>query len=66
MKKECLSGNDVEVSLERDTVVRLADHEILLSFTNDIGAVAFDRWWHEIGHAQFEKWSAKQPKDELN
>lgn len=65
MKKESLTDHDVEVRLKKAMDVHLSDHEILLSFVNDIGAVAFDRWWDEQGETLFEKWAAKQPKDSL-
>ena len=40
--------------------LRLAEHEVLLSFYNDGGAYAFDDWWHTQGKKAYEDWCAGQ------
>ncbi len=34
----------------------LWDHEIFLSFNDDMGAEAFDVWWEEVGQEVFAQW----------
>lgn len=44
------------VEIENERIVHMADHEILLSFLDDSGAVAFRDWWDEKGLRQFSEW----------
>jgi hypothetical protein len=46
----------VRVSLNNETTVHVAEHEILLSFENDDGAEAFTYWWNEVGEALMAAW----------
>lgn len=32
------------------------EHEIMFSFNNDGGAVAFYEWWHSEGSETFNEW----------
>lgn len=34
-----------------------AENEIWISFNDDIGAEAFDAWWHSVGYKTFVKWA---------
>jgi len=40
---------------------RCFDHEILMSFINDLGAEAFDSWWYEEGAELFNNWLKDHP-----
>jgi hypothetical protein len=47
-------------SIEQETTVRMAEHEIMLSFNGDDDAVAFYEWWNSKGLTAFLKWAEKQ------
>lgn len=49
----------VRMSFQSDVVYRVAEHECLMSFYDDDGAVAFSEWWVEKGEDQFIKWCLK-------
>ena len=38
----------------------LAEHELFLSFVDDVGAEKFCDWWHEVGSEQFGDWMLEQ------
>lgn len=44
------------VSLKDTREIHFAEHEILLSFYDDTGAIAFHEWWYEEGAEIFGKW----------
>lgn len=48
---------DMPERIERD----IAEHEVFLSFYDDIGAEAFHEWWEEEGSARFREWCEKNP-----
>jgi len=39
------------------------EHEIFLSFVNDVDAEMFNDWWNTDGFKAFEKWATKHAKD---
>jgi len=41
---------------------RLAEHEVFMSFTNDIDAERFDEWWNTEGSAYFQKYVEANPR----
>ena len=43
-----------------------AEHEIFLSFTDDLDAEIFYNWWRETGLEQFKQYWINQNKEELN
>ena len=45
-----------DVRLEDEVELRLADHELLLSFVNDSGKQRFLEWWCDRGEEDFEKY----------
>ncbi len=45
----------VPPTITRETVLRTADHEILLSFNNDEDAIVFFEWWNRAGEKLFMK-----------
>ncbi len=51
------------VYTKREIVCDIAEHEILLSFNDDAGAVAFDIWFNECGKTQLEEWCQKNGYD---
>lgn len=42
-----------DVDLEKESIVRFGEHEILMSFNDDDGAYAFDAWWADEGSEVF-------------
>lgn len=46
------------VSIEEDRVVSFHEHEVLLSFYDDAGALAWNEWWYAEGSKAFKKWLA--------
>lgn len=48
-----------DFSLERETTLHLADHEILLSFNNDRGAELFEEWMYNGGIKAFDEYCGK-------
>jgi hypothetical protein len=53
-----------DVSLDRETTLHLAEHEILLSFVNDSGAEKFDSWWFTQGRKLFDKYCEENYEDQ--
>lgn len=53
----------IEHSVEKERVVHLHEHEVLLSFNNDIGAELFESWWHVEGINHFKEWTEKNIND---
>ena len=49
-----------------DNPFRLGDHEIAMSFTNDVGAAAFIEWWEGDGQKAFESHCETLQCDEVN
>jgi hypothetical protein len=43
-------------SIAREKTASVAEHEILLSFHDDDGAIAFHEWWRERGGEEFAEW----------
>lgn len=41
--------------------VHIPENEILLSFYDDYGALAFDEWWREYGAGLFGDWCGDHP-----
>lgn len=52
-----------DVDLNKETTLRLAEHEILMSFNNDSGAYRFDEWWFQEGKDMFDKWCEEYSED---
>lgn len=48
-----------EPDMPRQASLDIAEHEILLSFINDIDAEMFSDWWNTRGLDQFKKWAEK-------
>jgi hypothetical protein len=46
-------------SINSEHTLRLAEHEVLLSFVNDAGAVAFYEWWNSVGKDTYGAWCAE-------
>lgn len=46
------------VGYENERFIRheIAEHQILLSFYDDVGAEAFDDWWRNEGAEEFANW----------
>jgi len=40
----------------------LAEHEVFMSFTDDIDAERFDEWWQLEGSVQFQKYINENPQ----
>lgn len=51
-----MSGASDIFSIETETTVRFAEHEIFLSFTNDDDAILFYEWLNSKGKKAFVKW----------
>lgn len=49
-----------EVSLDDETTLSLADHEILLKFVSDSDAEAFHYYWEQEGNHSFAEWLITQ------
>lgn len=49
--------------MQREFTRHLAEHEIMLSFVNDVGAEMFTDWWNSEGVYEFEAW-VKENKEE--
>lgn len=45
-----------EVTLQDDTTIRFAEHELLLSFNNDSGKEKFEDWWFTEGESLFNNY----------
>jgi hypothetical protein len=43
-------------TLQRELVYELGDHEVLISFVNDIDAEAFEIWWEREGAEAHDEW----------
>jgi hypothetical protein len=50
------------VDLKQEKQVHFAEHEILLSFYDDLGAEAFQEWWNEVGSESFAEWIKRNSK----
>ena len=46
----------IEPTIESETTVHFADHEILLSFNDDVDAEVFFGWWKCYGFTIFEEY----------
>ena len=51
-----------DVCLEREKTIRLPEHEIILSFVNDSGAVKFEDWWFQTGKEAFDDYCKENAK----
>lgn len=40
----------------------VAEHEVLMAFRNDSGALAFREWWEAKGAVLFGKWFKRQER----
>jgi len=49
-----------EYTFERQFTRDVHEHEILLSFNDDDGAVLFMDWWRQKGEKAFEAWQEGQ------
>lgn len=47
----------------RETTVELAEHEVLLSFVDDIDAELFSEWWNSTGFDLFKVYGEKEKAD---
>lgn len=45
------------VTINDELTHHTAEHEVLLSFTDDSGAYTFRDWWEESGRADWEKYN---------
>lgn len=43
---------------DKGQAMRLAEHEFMLSFNNDVGAYAFSDWWATKGRSLYENYVA--------
>lgn len=48
---------ETDVSLPDQIIRRIGEHEILLSFNDDVQAYAFSDWWYSVGIKKFKKWT---------
>lgn len=55
-----MSDKDEVFTIETETTVRFAEHELFLSFTNDDDAVLFYEWLNSKGTEAFLKWRSKR------
>jgi hypothetical protein len=39
--------------LQQEYTTYTADHEILMSFNDDVDAYYFETWWNTVGESQF-------------
>lgn len=46
-----------EPTLRTEIEREIAEHEVFLSFVNDIDAELFHDWWNAKGFKLFEKWA---------
>lgn len=46
-----------DCTVVEQTTLDIPEHEILLSFTNDCGAEAFQDWWEDEGEEVFREWA---------
>jgi hypothetical protein len=44
------------MKIERETTVKMADHEVLIVFDSKADAMRFEAWLHYIGQKQFDDW----------
>lgn len=42
--------------IKEDVTTEMADHEVLISFGNDVHGIAFREWITGEGMKQFERW----------
>lgn len=46
--------------MPREFHASLAEHQVMLSFTNDSDAERFNSWWNVAGLSMFQKWSGNE------
>ena len=46
----------LRLDMPREMVHHVAEHEVMMSFWDDEGAVAFNEWWDFYGSALFKKY----------
>ena len=49
-------------NMPRERTVRFSEHEVYISFNDDLGAELFDAWWQEAGLTHFRNWVSHQEK----
>ena len=54
-----------EPTISNEITMTPADHEIFLSFTEDVDAEIFHNWWLETGLKQFKQYWTNQQNEEL-
>lgn len=62
---DMLDPNKADVvihDLPRQITRDIYEHEVLLSFRNDLGAYLFDEWWNSSGKVEFERWVRDNPE----
>lgn len=57
-------NNIEEPEITTEITVRTAEHELLLSFVNDIDAEYFLYWWGEKGFKDFKFWAEKKMRED--
>lgn len=51
---------DTDVTIEQEQIRRdVHDHEVFLSFTDDVHAYAFEEWLKDAGFSSFKEWLVK-------
>jgi len=55
----------IVVEIRNEKTVRMPEHEVLLSFNDDVDAEHFEYWWNDIGLSEFSEWRyGMEGKDE--
>lgn len=54
-----------EPNINNEITMTPAEHEIFLSFTDDMDAEIFYNWWYETGLKQFKQYWTNQQNEEL-
>jgi len=57
---------DSTYTLNSDFHRKVAEHEVLLSFNSDEGAVAFHEWWSKTGEASYKAYADTEYKEYLD
>jgi hypothetical protein len=48
--------NEENVKIKEEITSQIPDHQVLLSFRDDIHGEAFCDWWEANGKREFKKW----------
>ena len=55
------NADDIAHVIPEEVTRPIYEHEYLLSFVHDEGAILFDDWWHAKGKDLFAEWVKTRP-----